>query len=134
METNKAIPWNKLFAPASVAVIGASNTPGSWGFNTMKGLLATGGRHIYPVNPNAAEIHGIKAFRSVTDIPGPVDLAVIVVAERFVSIDFTAVCSFLLLPDDFYGFFLRYSAARCKRIGLAKKVRRIAPNPKPMSL
>jgi acyl-CoA synthetase (NDP forming) len=73
-----------LFDPRSVAVIGASNTPGSWGFNTVKGLLATGGRRIYPVNPNASEIHGLKAFRSVTEIPEPVDLAVIVVAERLV--------------------------------------------------
>jgi acyl-CoA synthetase (NDP forming) len=73
-----------LFNPRSVAVIGASNTPGSWGLNAMKGLLAAGDRRIYPVNPNASEILGVKAFRSVTDVPGPVDLAVIVVAERLV--------------------------------------------------
>jgi acyl-CoA synthetase (NDP forming) len=67
-----------------VAVIGASNTPGSWGFNATKGLLTTGGRLVYVVNPNASEVQGVKAFGSVTDIPGPVDLAVIVVAERLV--------------------------------------------------
>jgi len=73
-----------LFNPRSIAVIGASNTPGSWGFNAMKGLLATDGRSIYPVNPNATEIHGLTAYRSVTDIPGTVDLAVIVVSEKLV--------------------------------------------------
>jgi len=84
LENKNSIPWDKLFSPASVAVIGASNTPGSWGFNAFKGLLAAGGRPIYAVNPNAGEVQGVKAFRSVAEIPGPVDLAVIVVAERLV--------------------------------------------------
>lgn len=73
---------NHLFNPRSIAVIGASNTPGSWGYNSVKGLLANKRRRVYPVNPNAAEILGVKAFRSVTDIPDPVDLAVIVVSEK----------------------------------------------------
>lgn len=73
-----------LFNPRSIAVIGASNTPGSWGFNTLRGFLATEGRNIYPVNPNAPEIQGVKAFRSVTAIPDMIDLAVIVVSEKLV--------------------------------------------------
>ncbi len=76
--------WQYLFSPDSIAVIGASNTPGSWGYNAMKGLLGAGGRRIYPVNPNADEILGVKAYRSVVDIPDSVDLAVIVVAEKLV--------------------------------------------------
>ncbi len=76
--------WQYLFSPGSVAVIGASNSPGSWGYNAMKGLLATGGRRIYPVNPNAAEVLGIAAYHSVVDIPDSVDLAVIVVTARLV--------------------------------------------------
>ena len=74
-----------LFSPRSVAVIGASNTKGSWGFNAMKGLPAIKGRSIYPVNPNATEILGVKAYRSVIDIPDPVDLAVNVVSEKLVA-------------------------------------------------
>lgn len=74
-----------LFSPRSVAIIGASNTKGSWGFNAMKGFPAVKGRSVYPVNPNATEIHGIKAYRSVMDIPEPVDLAVIVVSEKLVA-------------------------------------------------
>jgi acyl-CoA synthetase (NDP forming) len=77
--------WERLFNPRSVAVIGASNTQGSWGNNAMKGLLALKGRHIYPVNPNAGEILGVKAYPSVTAIPEPVDLAVIVVSEKLVA-------------------------------------------------
>jgi acyl-CoA synthetase (NDP forming) len=73
-----------LFDARSIAVIGASNTPGSWGFNTMKGLLSTGNSTIYPVNPNSSQVHGLKAYHSITDIPEQVELAVIVVSERLV--------------------------------------------------
>jgi len=76
--------WQYLFSPGSIAVIGASATPGSWGNNAVKGLLDSGDRHIYPVNPNATEILRLKAYGSVLDIPGPVDQAVIVVAAGLV--------------------------------------------------
>jgi acyl-CoA synthetase (NDP forming) len=76
--------WRYLFSPASVAIIGASNTPGSWGNNAMKGVLSAGNKRVYPVNPNSSEILGIKAYRSVTEIPDAVDLAVIVVPEKLV--------------------------------------------------
>ena len=76
--------WNSLFAPGSVAVIGASNTPGSWGNNAMKGALFAGNKSVYPVNPNSPEIMGKTAYKSIKDIPGKVDLAVIVVPERLV--------------------------------------------------
>ncbi len=76
--------WKYLFTPESIAVIGASNTPGSWGNNALKGLLNLKGRRIYPVNPNSDEILGIRAYRSVTDIPDAVDLAVIVVGAPLV--------------------------------------------------
>jgi len=76
--------WQYLFSPESIAVIGASNTSGSWGNNAMRGLLATKGRKIYPVNPRDGEILGLKAYRSVKDIPGKVDQAVIVVAAPLV--------------------------------------------------
>ena len=76
--------WQYLFAPATVAVIGASNTAGSWGNNAMRGLLAVKDRRIYPVNPNSPEVVGVKAYRSVVDIPDTIDLAVIVVTEKLV--------------------------------------------------
>jgi acyl-CoA synthetase (NDP forming) len=78
---NRKINWQHIFAPKSVAVIGASNNPGSWGHGIMKHLLRPARRQIYPVNPNAAEVMGIKAYSSVLDIEGPVELAVIVVAS-----------------------------------------------------
>ncbi len=76
--------WQYLFSPDSVAVIGASSTPGTWGNNAVKGLLNSKDRHIYPVNPNATEILGLKAYGSVLDIPDTVEQAVIVVTARLV--------------------------------------------------
>jgi acyl-CoA synthetase (NDP forming) len=76
--------WHYLFAPDSVALIGASNTPGSWGHGIMQHLLASTKRKIYPVNPTVAEVFGIATYDSVVDIPGPIDLAVIAVSVSLV--------------------------------------------------
>ncbi|MFC1906766.1 acetate--CoA ligase family protein [Chloroflexota bacterium] len=76
--------WQNLFAPNSVALIGASNTPGTWGFNIMWRLLASE-RRIYPVNPNVSEVMGKPAYRRLKDIPDSIDLAVIVVRASLVS-------------------------------------------------
>jgi acyl-CoA synthetase (NDP forming) len=84
IQSERQINWQYLLSPSSIAVIGASNTPGSWGYNAVKGLPRLEGRRIYPVNPNATEILGVKSYRSVTDIPDTVDLAVIVVTNRLV--------------------------------------------------
>ncbi len=78
------INWQKLLSPQSVAVIGASNSRGSWGFTITSGLLKLGGRRIYAVNPKATEIQGLKAYPGIMDVPETVDLAVIVVAAKLV--------------------------------------------------
>ena len=77
---SRHINWQYLFAPDSVAVVGASNTPGSWGYGIMRHLLASAKRRIYPVNPTVSEVLGIAAYDSVVDIPGSIDLAVIAVS------------------------------------------------------
>jgi len=76
--------WKSLFDPESVAVIGASNNPGSWGGRIMSNLLAPKNRPIYPVNPSSPEIMGQKSFPGILDIPEPVDLAAIVVRSELV--------------------------------------------------
>jgi len=76
--------WKYLLSPQSIAVIGASNTPGSWGNNAMKGLLGNKKRRVYPVNPNSPKVLDVKAYKSVTDVPDEVDLAVIVVSAELV--------------------------------------------------
>ncbi|MBM3156232.1 MAG: acetyl-CoA synthetase [Chloroflexi bacterium] len=71
-----------LFNPGSVAVIGASNNMEKWGFNILTILLLKGGRRVYAVNRNEAKIQGLDAYKNLTDIPEPVELAVITVPFR----------------------------------------------------
>ena len=68
-----------LFNPGSVALIGASNNLAKWGYHVLSLLITKGGRHIYPINRNEAEVQGLKAYPSVSQVPGPVDIAVITV-------------------------------------------------------
>jgi acetate---CoA ligase (ADP-forming) len=71
---------DNLFNPKSVAVIGASNTFGKWGYNVLNRVLShKNGREIYAVNNKEGEVMGMKAYKSVVEVPGPVDFAVITV-------------------------------------------------------
>src|ERR1044072_7971422 len=71
----------KLFCnPRAVAVIGASRKRGSIGGEIFHNLLSYGFQGpVYPINPSAEVIQCVPAFASVEDVPGPIDLAVIVV-------------------------------------------------------
>jgi len=69
-----------LFHPQSIAIIGASNTPGKWGNDMVARPLQSSFRGaIYPINPKAKEIEGLKAYPNLRDVPGPVDMAVITI-------------------------------------------------------
>ena len=72
--------------PRSVAVIGATERPGSWGSFIMLGLLSRPypGK-IYPVNHQADRVYDLPAFRNVDDIDGPVDLAIFTIPEASVT-------------------------------------------------
>ena len=68
-----------IFAPKSVAVIGATETPGSVGRTILWNLISnTFGGTIYPVNPKRASILGIKAYPGLSAVPEIVDLIVVV--------------------------------------------------------
>jgi acetyltransferase len=68
-----------FFAPTSVALIGATENPGSVGRTILKNLVATPfGGTIFPVNPKRPNVLGIKAYPKIGDVPGKVDLAIIV--------------------------------------------------------
>jgi acyl-CoA synthetase (NDP forming) len=68
-----------LFDPRSVAVIGATSNWNKWGFSTFSSIQDGFAGEIYPVNNKESEVLGRKAYPRVTDIPGPVDLAVFVI-------------------------------------------------------
>jgi acetyl coenzyme A synthetase (ADP forming)-like protein len=76
---------NRLMRPRAVAVIGASAEDGKIGNSVLKNLINGGyAGEIHPVNPKADEILGRKAYKSVGDIPGEVDVAVFAVPAKFV--------------------------------------------------
>ena len=69
-----------LLAPRSVAVIGASRKRGTVGGELFHNLLRCGfNGPVYPVNPTSEVVQSVKAYRSIVDVPGPVDLALLVV-------------------------------------------------------
>ncbi|HWR65427.1 MAG TPA: acetate--CoA ligase family protein, partial [Bellilinea sp.] len=77
---------NSLLTPKSVAVIGASATPGKIGYSVMKNLIDGGyPGSIYPINPSAADILGKKAYASINDVPGEVDAAIITIPSKLVD-------------------------------------------------
>lgn len=76
----------KLFEPRSVAIIGASATPGKGGNIILSSMIQhkfTG--KIYPVNPKESKILGLKTYSSLKQIPGEVDLVIVCVPSQFVK-------------------------------------------------
>ena len=69
----------KLFDPQSIAVIGASRNPIKVGSIILKNLRITYRGKIFPINPIAEEIQGLKAYSRINDVKEPVDLVVIAV-------------------------------------------------------
>jgi len=72
-----------LLEPKSIAIIGASRTPGKIGYVVLRNIVGYGysGR-VYPINPHADEILGLKAYPSVLEVPGEVDVAVIAIPAQ----------------------------------------------------
>ncbi|HWM38499.1 MAG TPA: acetate--CoA ligase family protein [Streptomyces sp.] len=97
----------RLMQPSSVAVIGASNEQGKIGNSVMRNLVDGGfPGEIHPVNPKADEILGRKAYKSVADIPGEVDVAVFAVPAKFVpdtleAVGAKGIPNAVLIPSGF---------------------------------
>ena len=73
-----------FFKPKGIALIGASSNPYKGGNSILKNLLKGYKGRIYPVNPAYPEIEGLQCYRSVTDVPDPVDLAIVFVPAKLV--------------------------------------------------
>jgi acetyl coenzyme A synthetase (ADP forming)-like protein len=79
-----------LFNPSSVAVVGASGTPGKVGHDIFVNILKGGFTGtLYPVNPKAKSIASVRAYPDIKDIPDPIDLALVilppVLAEKAIA-------------------------------------------------
>ena len=77
---------NRIMKPDAVAVIGASNESGKIGNSVMKNLINGGYQGaIYPIHPSADSIMGKKAYKSVKDVAGVIDVAVFAIPAKFVA-------------------------------------------------
>jgi acetyl coenzyme A synthetase (ADP forming)-like protein len=98
---------NRMMRPNAVAVIGASSENGKIGNSVMKNLINGGyAGEIYPINPKADEILGKKAYKSIADVPGEVDVAVFAVPAKFVpqalrEVGEKGVPAAVLIPSGF---------------------------------
>ena len=71
--------------PSSVAIIGASPTPGKWGHAVLRGIIEGGyqGR-VYPINPRVNEMLGLRSYASVLDVDSQIELAIIGIGANLV--------------------------------------------------
>src|SRR5579883_290267 len=74
-----------FFFPKSIAVVGASSNPSKGGYRMVDNLVRGYQGTIYPINPTASEILGLKAYPSVTAVPEPIDLALVLIPNVHVK-------------------------------------------------
>ncbi|MDD7973100.1 acetate--CoA ligase family protein [Roseinatronobacter alkalisoli] len=75
-----AIPMNRVIAPASIALIGASEDYAKFGGRILHHLVDHGfGGRIYPINPKRESVLGLPCYKSVADLPDPADIALLAV-------------------------------------------------------
>ena len=98
---------SRIMKPKAVAVIGASNENGKIGNSVMKNLINGGYKgEIYPIHPSAAEIMGKKAYKSVKDVSGVIDVAVFAIPAKFVAqalveVGEKKIAGAILIPSGF---------------------------------
>jgi len=82
---NKKSFFTALFEPRAIAFIGASTNPAKWGFNILHHIIRGGyAGKVYPINPQGGAWFGRPMYKSLAEVPGPVDLAIIVVPKEMV--------------------------------------------------
>ncbi|HXR55955.1 MAG TPA: acetate--CoA ligase family protein [Casimicrobiaceae bacterium] len=125
---------NRIMKPDSVAVIGASPEAGKIGNSVMKNLINGGYKgQIYPIHPKADEIMGYKAYRSVKDVPGDIDVAVFAIPAKFVAQALTEVGEkgipgAVLIPSGFAETGNVEGQQEIQAIGRKYNVRLMGPN------
>ncbi|MDY6872913.1 MAG: acetate--CoA ligase family protein [Chloroflexota bacterium] len=125
-----------FFSPTGVAIIGASANPQKLSYGILKNLMLYGFEGgIYPVNPKADSILGLQAYPDVTDVPDPVDLAVIVLPAPMTpdvlqSCGERGIKSVIIISGGFRevggdGVALEHT---CKEIAKSYNMRIVGPN------
>ena len=115
-------------------MIGASGETGKIGNSVMKNLINGGYKgKIYPINPTAAEIMGLKAYKSVKDVPGEIDVAVFAIPAKFVAgalkeCGEKKIAGAVLIPSGFAETGNVEGQEEMQRIGRKYDVRLMGPN------
>ncbi|MDD4091782.1 MAG: GNAT family N-acetyltransferase [Smithellaceae bacterium] len=83
-----------FFYPKSIAVIGASDVKGKLGYNVFCNLISHQypGK-LYPINPGKETVMGVRAYKSIRDVPDPVDLAIVIVPAKAVEAAIADCCA-----------------------------------------
>ena len=125
---------NRIMKPDSVAVIGASAEEGKIGNSVMKNLINGGYQGaIYPVHPKAEQIEGLKAYKSVKEIDGPIDVAVFAIPAPLVpralrECGEKRIPGAVLIPSGFAETGNVAEQEELQRIGREYDVRLMGPN------
>jgi acyl-CoA synthetase (NDP forming) len=125
---------NRIMKPEAVAVIGASSEDGKIGNSVMKNLINGGYKgEIYPIHPSATEILGRKAYKSVKDVPGTIDVAVFaipapLVAKALVEVGEKEIPGAVLIPSGFAETGNVEGQKEIQAIGRKYNVRLMGPN------
>lgn len=133
-EKDVVTSMNRIMKPKAVAVVGASNETGKIGNSVMKNLINGGYQGtIYPIHPKEAEIMGIKAFKSVKDIPGEVDTAVFAIPAKLVAgalkeCGEKKIAGAILIPSGFGETGNIEGQEELQRIGREYNIRLMGPN------
>ncbi len=120
-----------LFEPKSIALVGAAHTEMRLGGVVLKNLLSFKGQ-VYPVNPKYDELMGIRSYRNISDIPEPVDLALILrpapeVPEILREFKGRARCV-IVMSSGFAEVGETALQEEVKRIGKESGIRVVGPN------
>src|SRR3989454_11432793 len=125
---------NRIMKPDAVAVIGASSEEGKIGNSVMKNLINGGYQgEIYPIHPKADEIMGRKAYKSVKDVPGKIDVAVFAIPAKFVAqalieVGEKKIAGAVLIPSGFAETGNVEGQQEIVEIGRKYNVRLMGPN------
>jgi acetyl coenzyme A synthetase (ADP forming)-like protein len=125
---------NRIMKPDAVAVIGASAEAGKIGNSVMKNLINGGYQGaIYPIHPTADTILDRKAYKSVKDVPGEIDVAVFaiparLVAQALVEVGEKKIAGAVLIPSGFAETGNVEGQAELVEIGRKYGVRLMGPN------
>ena len=125
---------NSIMRPDSVAVIGASAEDGKIGNSVMKNLINGGYQgKIYPIHPKADSILGHKAYKSVKDVEGRIDVAVFAIPAKFVAGALTecgekGITGAVLIPSGFAETGNEEGQLEIQEIGRKYNIRLMGPN------